>query len=391
MWKAIKERPVVAFVISILIGVPAFITVLGGLAAIWVVMSRDTVPEFLAKKGWVIALPAWQAIVAIVLGAAILGLQIAILRKAYDAQPQQTAGAVLPSYPTVMFFTHDSALTSNPTLALEVRDAFEKAGWLMEIGRTNVARHADGVWIHGGASFEREMAKWGMRALGIEARVDYTNDNPPSLQIIVGAYTKPLDVEARDSKANELVIEQQKDEIRQLRTVLQQTLEDREAIRGALHAETIQARNERDSFERAWLTCKRQFGIQRLVWFVQGVERNLQAHNASVREEEKVEVCVTIRFVGYSSGDFGLAKKIETILKQHTKWKINMDGSNNPALIPSNEFKVIFESAISGGFHELASAFAEGQLIDAVVGQRANGNRYDFTDLVIEVLPTADA
>lgn len=101
------------------------------------------------------------------------------------------------------------------------------------------------------------------------------------------------------------------------------------------------------------------------------------------------EVNVTIRFVGYASTDCGLAKQIESILQQDTSWKITLDGSNNPALRPNDEYKVIFESAMTGTFREVAVAFSEGRLIDAPIRARDHVNRFDQERLVVEVLPTA--
>jgi hypothetical protein len=92
--------------------------------------------------------------------------------------------------------------------------------------------------------------------------------------------------------------------------------------------------------------------------------------------------------VGYASTDFGLAKQIESILREHTSWKVALDGGNNPALRPNDESKVIFESALTGTFRDVGVAFSEGRLIDAAVGIRDNPNRFDHGHLVVEVLPT---
>ncbi len=177
-------------------------------------------------------------------------------------------------------------------------------------------------------------------------------------------------------------------ELERTKQALAMTQAERENIRGALQAEVNKARSERHGFEQAWLTCKKAFGVQRLIWFAKRAEANMEAHNAEASHEDKVgPPRVTIRFVGYASTDFGLAKQIESILKEHTQWNLALDGGNNPALRPSNEFKVIFESSVMGSFREVAAAFSDGRLIDAAIGVRDHPNRFDH-DLVIEVLPS---
>jgi hypothetical protein len=162
-----------------------------------------------------------------------------------------------------------------------------------------------------------------------------------------------------------------------------------EMERDALKGELQSAKNERDEMEQAWLICKRAFGVYRLVQFAERVKTNVNAHNLTAKDEDKwPEVQVTIRFVGYAASDLELVKQIESILRQYTNWNITRDGGNNPALSPSDEFKVIFESAAMGTFQEVAVAFNDGRLINAPIGARDHANRFDQGHLVIEVLPT---
>src|SRR5215813_7467935 len=123
MWKALRNHRVVATIISAAVIVSAIAAFLAALAQIWTAFSHDTVPDFLAKQRWSVALPPWQAILLASIGVIVVVCQMAILWELY-----QQDGTPSP-YPTMMFFTHDSALARNSTLALQARDLFEKAGW----------------------------------------------------------------------------------------------------------------------------------------------------------------------------------------------------------------------------------------------------------------------
>jgi hypothetical protein len=79
MWKAVRTHPVVAKIVS---AVVAVLAILVSLATIWPVLSRDTVPEFLEKQGWLLTMPSWQVVVILLISSAILVGQAAILRAA---------------------------------------------------------------------------------------------------------------------------------------------------------------------------------------------------------------------------------------------------------------------------------------------------------------------
>ena len=132
MWTAIKKHPVVAGVLSLFAFVGSAVIFLAALANIWAVYSHETVPDFLAKKGWAMTLPTWQAVVVILAAMGVFVLQTAILREAYRRP-----------YPDVMIFTHKVA--EGTAYAFHIRDLFEKAGWRVELGRTDSAQHAVGV------------------------------------------------------------------------------------------------------------------------------------------------------------------------------------------------------------------------------------------------------
>jgi hypothetical protein len=86
MWKQIKAHPVVTGFVSVCVVVGAIVAFLAGLATIWNAYSHDTVPDFLAKKGWAMTIPPWQGVLLLCVSLAILICQVAILREAYRAQ-----------------------------------------------------------------------------------------------------------------------------------------------------------------------------------------------------------------------------------------------------------------------------------------------------------------
>lgn len=101
----------------------------------------------------------------------------------------------------------------------------------------------------------------------------------------------------------------------------------------------------------------------------------------------KVRPKVTIRFVGYLN-DYELAKTIEKSFRDHTSWEVTLDGSNQPTLEPSGQFKVLFESAMFQSFDGLAHAFATSELLGVTCG-RAAADRSDEHHLIVKILPTA--
>lgn len=119
-------------------------------------------------------MPPLGAVLVSIAALAVVVLQLAILREAYRRP-----------YPEVIIFTHKVAEGS--VYAFHIRDLFEKAGWrIKKLGTTDLPQHALGVWLHGGTGFEREMAKWGLGRFGVVPQIDYKDDNPKCLQVIVG-------------------------------------------------------------------------------------------------------------------------------------------------------------------------------------------------------------
>lgn len=94
----------------------------------------------------------------------------------------------LMAAPSVMVFTHRAALERNPELAGKVEDHFRRSGWEVTLGRTELERHADGVWVVGGTSYERTTVIWALAAIGISAKRDDA-DTQPNVQVVIGAAT----------------------------------------------------------------------------------------------------------------------------------------------------------------------------------------------------------
>jgi hypothetical protein len=88
MWETVKKHWIVATLGSVVLSVVAIVYFFAGLAGIWAVMSKDTVPEFLAHRGWTLtgwplSAPPWMAIFVMVVAVAILLGQIGLLKQAY--------------------------------------------------------------------------------------------------------------------------------------------------------------------------------------------------------------------------------------------------------------------------------------------------------------------
>jgi hypothetical protein len=149
-----------------------------------------------------------------------------------------------------------------------------------------------------------------------------------------------------------------------------------------------QARGERDAALGQIKTLRREYGEERLQVFAQRVQRNLEFARLKKEypEEQLKEVRVTVRFAVYA--DLGLAQEIERILKKHTGWPVELDGSNKPTLLPSEKgFKVLFDIGPMESFMAVAVAFDEGRLVDASIGVRRSERWGESERLVVEVLP----
>lgn len=93
----------------------------------------------------------------------------------------------VPRALSVTVFTHDEAIAANRDLPRRVAALFQEAGWNVQEGRTNLQRHAHGIWIHGGSRPERGAVIWGLSSLNLKPQIDDSAADNHPLQVIVGA------------------------------------------------------------------------------------------------------------------------------------------------------------------------------------------------------------
>ena len=162
-----------------------------------------------------------------------------------------------------------------------------------------------------------------------------------------------------------------------LRAALEETQADRERIRGLL-----------DVAEQRTQQCRREFAEARLKWFAERAQANIA--NAARNGQIVPNVRATVRFAVYS--DVDLAQSVAKILRDTTRWPVELDGSNKPTLLPDAEgFKVVFDVGPMQSFREVAWAFSEGALLgpEVKIGQRVPDARYDEMEhLIVNVLPS---
>jgi hypothetical protein len=164
----------------------------------------------------------------------------------------------------------------------------------------------------------------------------------------------------------------------ELRKALEEAHQDRERIRGLLGNAEQEIRN-----------CRREFGETRLRWFADRAKRNLESarKEGTHAPEEIKDVRATVRFAVYD--DLPLAQEVQKILREHTQWPVELDGSNKPTLLPDPKgFKVLFDIGPMESFGEVASAFHDGRLINERVGMRRSERWGESEHLIIDVLPT---
>ncbi len=269
----------------------------------------------------------------------------------------------------LLIFLHERA-AENSTLVTNIAEAFRLIGWRSGDGQTNLHQHAVGVWIRGGTDEERELAVLCLKGIGIESRIDGSDDPPDTLQVIVGAPDPNVAMRLNAARREYENVVTQRDS---LQAALGAAQNEHETLKGVLHAEANQARDQRDGFEQAWLTCKRQFALARLEALAERVALN------------GGKPSVTIRFAEYA--DFALVKALKKILDEHTKWPVTEERPTSPVIAPSDGLKVIFVLSKFEAFSPLASIFDEGRLVEGTVGIRRT-ERDDSSRIVIEVLPT---
>jgi hypothetical protein len=181
-WKRVhKEHPVWSRLAAIFVFVVVTLPI--WLAQVWTLFSDKPFFQVVAgtKWEWLVIGPLYGWF-CFGVGIVLVGFVVAAIITSRTGD-DQLGVHVLP-YPTVAVYEH-LAVRPSP-VAERIRRLFADAGWRVEGLVTEVDRHAKGVWIHGGKHHERAGATWGLAILGITPRFDATEDNPPSLQIIVG-------------------------------------------------------------------------------------------------------------------------------------------------------------------------------------------------------------
>jgi hypothetical protein len=91
--------------------------------------------------------------------------------------------------PCVTVYTHDEAIAKNRDLPNKIASVFREAGWDVQSGRTDLSRHADGIWVHGATFPDQMSAVWALRTLDLVPRIDNAAGDA-GLQVIVGALSE---------------------------------------------------------------------------------------------------------------------------------------------------------------------------------------------------------
>lgn len=130
--------------------------------------------------------------------------------------------------------------------------------------------------------------------------------------------------------------------------------------------------------------CKKEHAEAAIRWFADRVSMNIDRARTEGRTVEDFRV--TVRFADYK--DLDLAKEIEEAVKNCTQWAVEIDGSNNPTIMPDKDFKIVFNIGPWPTFREVVWAFSYGELVKGKIGSRVT-ERFDDTDhLIVNVLPT---
>jgi len=168
------------------------VVAVGGLVvtpATRLIVARTGQPWYFAL-GWVLL------IIALLLWGAIEWRRRMVARTASPPTTQPEG-----PYPTVRIFRHKEGRKHNDEVFHQVFDFFEKAGWRVEGGSTDLPQHENGIRIAGKAGYDLEAVKWGLTVLGIEPVVDARPNPPEVLEVIVGRY---------DGRANDMLADARK-------------------------------------------------------------------------------------------------------------------------------------------------------------------------------------
>lgn len=87
----------------------------------------------------------------------------------------------------VRVFTHQSAIHQNPDLPSKVEELFTRFGWTVTLGRTDLERHREGIWVIGGDDGDKSLIACAVSTLGLKTRNDDAQQS--ELQVVVGDAT----------------------------------------------------------------------------------------------------------------------------------------------------------------------------------------------------------
>ena len=146
------------------------------------------------------------------------------------------------------------------------------------------------------------------------------------------------------------------------------------------HTDDSEAQQLREALRQA----KKTHAEAVLRWFATRVSMNIDM--ARVQNRTSKDIRVTVRFAEYK--DLNLAKEIEAIIKNCTRWPVEVDGSNNPTIMPDKDCKVVFDVGPGPGFREVVWAFTYGELVKCKIGWKETERFEETEHLIINVLPT---
>lgn len=179
MFKGIRQHPVIVGFVAV---AGFFVAATAYLATLWPVFFKDTVLDVLARRDVQVTAPSVYGALVIALGFVVIVLQLVLIRTVRVGLASR-----LP-YPTVRIFRHKEARKHSDAVFHQIHDRFTEAGWRVEGSNTDLPQHDNGIRLAGRSGYEREAAKWGLQALGIEWIPDERPSPPEVLEIIVGRY-----------------------------------------------------------------------------------------------------------------------------------------------------------------------------------------------------------
>jgi len=324
----------------------ALLGILASLATIWVVFTRDTVPEFLAKRG-VTQVDTYHLVVVLLLLSGLLLAMIVV--QAVRVQPLGVA---------------------NPTLSRKL--VIQAAKYGIENQYKDVKTLLEGH-VHND--------QVDIPVVELAVPVDPFPDQRKHVKVVyVVGDGQPQRIVRHDG--HQLIIPEREDSPLAQRNLSPNTaasIDESSVDQDSLQRELGQVKKERDEARETLVAKTRAFAHERLRIY----------SSMAWGDDRSIKPTVTIRFVKYGK-DHALAKQIQQIFGEFTNWETKLDWANDPVLPEAEQCKVVFESGWAGAFRPVANAFLDGDLLGVPVCWN-DGDRSDQHHLVIKVLPSADA